>query len=673
MTSNSKRIDNLRSQIRKHDYSYYVLDDPTVPDAEYDRLMRELVELETKSPKLITSDSPTQRVSGTALDSFKQVTHAVPMLSLSNVFSLEELEAFDKRVRDKLGNADEIDYNAEPKIDGLAVSLIYENGLLVQAATRGDGATGEEITENVRTIRTVPLRLEGRKIPTKLEVRGEVFISKKGFMRMNADARKYEQKEFVNPRNAAAGSLRQLDARLTAQRPLEMFCYGVGLVEGGSLPDDHYRMLAQLKIWGLRICPLIELVKGVQGCWDFYENIQQQREKLNYEIDGIVYKVNLKRYQDELGFVSRAPRWATAHKFPAQEEITIVNDIEFQVGRTGAITPVAKLEPVFVGGVTVSNATLHNMDEVERKDVRLGDTVIIRRAGDVIPEVVKVVLERRLKGARKIKLPKKCPECGSEIVRPEGEAVARCIADFSCPAQRKGALKHYASRNAMDIEGLGDKLIDQLVDSQLVKNLSDLYHLDEKSLSDLERMGVKSAQNLLQAIEKSKQANLAKFLFGLGIREVGEATALALAEYFEYDLDKIMTAGVDHLQQVPDVGPVVAQHIAQYFSLKDNLRLIRSLRDEIGIRWSVPKSSGTGSGGILSGNTYVLTGTLANMSRDQAAQLIRANGGKVASSISKKTTALIAGEKAGSKLQKAEKLEVPVLDEQEFITLINAE
>ncbi len=673
MTSDSKRINNLRSQIRKYDYSYYVLDDPTVPDAEYDRLMRELIALESKLPELITQDSPTQRVAGSALDSFKQVTHAVPMLSLSNVFSLEELEAFDKRVKDRLGDIDEIDYIAEPKLDGLAVSLLYENGLLVQAATRGDGSTGEDITENVRTIRTVPLKLEGNKIPSTLEVRGEVFISIKGFERMNDNARKYEQKEFVNPRNAAAGSLRQLDARLTAQRPLEIFCYGVGLVEGGNLPADHYNMLMQLKKWGLRVCPLIKLVKGVQGCWKFYEKMQQQREKLNYEIDGIVYKVNLKRYQDELGFVSRAPRWATAHKFPAQEEITKVNDIEFQVGRTGAITPVAKLEPVFVGGVTVSNATLHNMDEVERKDVRLGDTVIIRRAGDVIPEVVKVVLERRRKGARKIKLPKKCPECGSEIVRPEGEAVARCMADFSCPAQRKGAIKHYASRNAMDIEGLGDKLVDQLVDSQLVESLSDLYRLDKKSLSNLDRMGEKSAQNLLQAIEKSKQANLAKFLFGLGIREVGEATALALAEYFEYDLDKIMTAGEDHLQKVPDVGPVVAQNIAQYFSLQDNIGLIRSLRDEIGIRWTAPKSSGTSSDGVLSGNTYVLTGTLANMSRDQAAQAIRANGGKVASSISKKTTALIAGDKAGSKLQKAEKLAVPILSEQEFITLINAE
>ncbi len=673
MTSDSKRIDDLRAQIRKHDYSYYVLDDPSVPDAEYDRLMRELIALETQSPELITSDSPTQRVAGSPLESFKQVKHAVPMLSLSNVFSLEELEAFDKRVKDRLDNNERIDYNAEPKLDGLAVSIRYEHGLLVQAATRGDGNTGEDITENVRTIRSVPLKLKGKNIPRQLEVRGEVFISKKGFAQMNQDARKNEQKEFVNPRNAAAGSLRQLDARLTAKRPLEIFCYGVGLVEGGGLPNDHNAMLKQLKQWGLRVCPLVELVKGVQGCWKFYEKIQQLREQLDYEIDGIVYKVNLKQYQDELGFVSRAPRWATAHKFPAQEEITLVNGIEFQVGRTGAITPVAKLEPVFVGGVTVSNATLHNMDEVERKDVRIGDTVIVRRAGDVIPEVVKVVLERRSKGARKIKLPKKCPECANEIVRVEDEAVARCIAEFSCPAQCKGALKHYASRKAMDIEGLGDKLVDQLVEAKLVKDLSDLYRLDEDTLSNLERMGKKSAQNLLQAIEKSKQANFAKFLFGLGIREVGEATAIALAEYFEYDMKKLMAADEETLQQVSDVGPIVAKNIVQYFSHEANIRLIHSLCDEIGISWDVPESSGTDSAGILSGNTYVLTGTLASMTRDQAAQAIRAKGGKVVSSISKNTTALVAGEKAGSKLQKAEKLAVPVLSEQDLIALVNVE
>jgi len=671
MTSVAKKIENLRAQIRKHDYSYYVLDDPSVPDAEYDRLLRELIKLEQQAPDLITPESPTQRVSGTPLDAFKQVKHIVPMLSLSNVFSFEELEAFNKRVMDKLGVDKQIEYNAEPKLDGLAVSIVYKKGVLVQAATRGDGATGEDITENVRTIRSVPLQLEGKSVPSTLEVRGEVFISKHGFAHMNEHARKHGNKEFVNPRNAAAGSLRQLDAKLTAQRPLEMFCYGIGQVEGGKLSNNHNNMLKQLKIWGLRICPLVELVKGVKGCWDYYEKIHQLRDRLDYEIDGIVYKVNNKTFQEQLGFVSRAPRWATAHKFPAQEEITTINEVEFQVGRTGAITPVAKLEPVFVGGVTVSNATLHNMDEVARKDVRVGDTVIIRRAGDVIPEVVKVVLERRVKGARKIKLPKKCPECGAEIVRVEGEAVARCIAGFVCPAQRKGALKHYASRNAMDIEGLGDKLIDQLVEQKIVENLIDIYHLDEATISNLERMGAKSAQNLLAAIEKSKITEMPKFIYGLGIREVGEATALALAEYFEYDLAQLMRADEEALQAVPDVGPVVAGHIHQYFSHQGNQQLVRTLCDEIGIRWTVPESDGNSSVSQLSGNSYVLTGTLSSMSRDQASQLLRAKGGKVVSSISKNTTALIAGEKAGSKLAKAEKLGVPVLDESKFLTLVD--
>jgi len=674
MTSAAKKIQSLRDQIRKHDHSYYVLDEPSVPDAEYDRLMRELIDLEAQSPELITPDSPTQRVSGAPLDAFEQVKHVVPMLSLSNVFSFKELQAFHKRVTDKLGLEQQIEFNAEPKLDGLAVSIRYQDGLLVQAATRGDGATGEDITENVRTIRSVPLRLEGKSIPQILEVRGEVFISKKGFKKMNDHARKHDQKEFVNPRNAAAGSLRQLDSKLTAQRPLEMFCYGVAQIEGKKLPDSHYSALNQLKQWGLRVCPLVEIVKGVKGCWNYYEKINRLRDQLEYEIDGVVYKVNDIRSQKTLGFVSRAPRWATAHKFPAQEEITIINDVEFQVGRTGAITPVAKLQPVFVGGATVSNATLHNMDEVERKDVRVGDTVIIRRAGDVIPEVVKVVKERRKKGARKIKLPKHCPECSSDIVRVEGEAVARCIAGFACPAQRKGALKHYASRNAMDIEGLGDKLIDQLVEQNIVKNLTDLYALDENTLSNLERMGKKSAQNLLAAISKSKLTDFAKFVYGLGIREVGEATALALAEYYKYDLEKLIGASEEILQEVPDVGPIVAKHIHQYFNNEANLQLVSALCDQIGIHWTVPQDigdSGNSTESELSGNSYVLTGTLASMSREQASQHLRAKGAKVVSSISKNTTALIAGEKAGSKLQKAEKLGVPVLDESEFLTLVN--
>ncbi len=673
MNSLSKRIDYLRSEIRKHDYSYYVLDDPTVPDAEYDRLMKELVELEQQAPELITPDSPTQRVSGTPLQSFRQVKHALPMLSLANAFSKDELEAFNKRVSERLGIKKQIEYTAEPKMDGLAVSVLYRDGLYTQAATRGDGTTGEDITENVRTIRSVPLKLEGKNVPSTLEVRGEVFISKHGFEEMNQQARKNGHKEFVNPRNAAAGSLRQLDPRLTAKRPLQMFCYGVGLVEGGMLAENHHAVLEALKRFGLRVCPLVEVVKGVDGCWDYYQRVHALRDNLEYEIDGIVFKVNDKQYQETLGFVSRAPRWAIAHKFPAQEEITVINDVEFQVGRTGAITPVAKLQPVFVGGVTVSNATLHNMDEITRKDVRVGDSVIVRRAGDVIPEVVKVVLEKRKKGARKIRFPKYCPACGGEIVRVEGEAVARCIAGSLCPAQRKGALKHYASRNAMDIEGLGEKLIDQLVDLGLVQDITDLYRLDEVTLSGLDRMGKKSAHNLLRAIDESKKTELAKFIYSLGIREVGEATALALVEHYAHDLDKIMLADESELQQVPDIGPIVAKHIFNYFSHHGNQQLIRTLREEIGIHWTVPRSSGISSEGKLSGNSYVLTGTLSSMPRDQASQLLRARGGKVVTSLSRNTTALIAGEKAGSKLQKAEKLGVPVLSEKEFLSMIELE
>ena len=664
-----KQVEQLRAQIRQYDYEYYVLDQPSLPDAEYDRVMRALVEIENRHPELITPDSPSQRVAGTPLQAFRQVRHEVPMLSLNNVFSHEALEAFDKRLKDRLNNHSEIVYNAEPKLDGLAVSLIYENGRLVQAATRGDGTSGEDITDNVRTIRSVPLTLAGKKIPALLEVRGEVFISKSGFQRMNQEARAKQQKEFVNPRNAAAGSLRQLDARLTAQRPLQMFCYGVGLCNG-SLPARHNRLLEQFKRWGLRVCPLIELVTGVGACWRYYQKILDLRASLDYEIDGIVYKVNQQELQQALGFVSRAPRWAVAHKFPAQEEITTVNEVEFQVGRTGAITPVAKLTPVFVGGVTVSNATLHNMDEVKRKDIRIGDSVIVRRAGDVIPEVVAVVKTRRQKGARRVKLPRRCPQCGGPVARLQDEAVARCVAGFACPAQRKGALKHYAARNAMDIEGLGDKLIDQLVDNKIVVELSDLYRLDEATLSALERMGSKSAQNLLAAIDNSKQTSLARFLYSLGIREVGESTALALAEYFQFNLKALMQADEDSLQAVPDVGPVVAKYIIEYFSQKHNRDLVDCLHNEIGIRWTESDTSGNTCNGALAGRSYVLTGTLTRMSRDAASQLIRAQGGRIVASVSTNTTALIAGDKAGSKLKKAQKLGIPVLDEQAFMALI---
>lgn len=668
-SSISKQVNQLRAKIRAYDYQYYVLDDPSVPDAEYDRLMRELIQLENEHPQLISADSPTQRVAGEAVDAFREVKHEVPMLSLGNAFSKEELQAFDTRVRDRLKVEMEIVYNAEPKLDGLAVSLLYTQGKLVRGATRGDGSKGEDITENVRTIRSVPLVLKGKNLPKKLEVRGEVFMSKKGFERMNEDARKNGEKEFVNPRNAAAGSLRQLDPRLTAKRPLQMFCYGVGAVEGVALPAEHFSLLQLLKHWGLRVCPLVETVTGVAGCWAYYENVLQRRDTLDYEIDGVVYKVDRLDWQKSLGFISRAPRWAVAHKFPAQEEITKVLGVEFQVGRTGAITPVAKLDPVFVGGVTVSNATLHNMDEVERKDVRVGDTVIVRRAGDVIPEVVKVVLDRRIKGARKTKLPKTCPECGSEIFRSEKEAVARCVGGFNCPAQRKGALKHYASRIAMDIEGLGDKVIDQLIERELVGNLDDIYRLDLETISELDRMGKKSAENLLAAIEKSKQVPLAKFIYALGIREVGEATAAALAEYFNFDLDKLMDADEEQLQLVPDVGPIVAKRIVQYFNAPKNKRLVQCLRKQLS--WTDSDASDTPKNNTLSGNVYVLTGTLTSMPREQASSKLRALGAKVTSSVSKNTTAVIAGEKAGSKLNKAEKLGVQILFEKDLLELIN--
>lgn len=663
------RVTELRDIIRRYDYEYYVLNESSVPDAEYDRLMLELIALENEHPETITADSPTQRVAGQPAQGFSTVKHQVPMLSLGNVFTRDELNAFDKRIQDRLKTNSSIVYNAEPKLDGLAVSLLYKQGDLSLASTRGDGYTGEDITNNVRTIRSVPLKLKGKDIPSTLEIRGEVFISKQGFARMNEQARKKNEKEFVNPRNAAAGSLRQLDSRITALRPLQIFCYGVGEADGEKMPATHNAILHALKSWGLPICPLIKTVTGSTGCWNFYQHIVEQRDQLDYEIDGVVYKVDRVDWQQSLGFVSRAPRWAIAHKFPAQEEITTVRGIEFQVGRTGAITPVAKLTPVFVGGVTVSNATLHNMDEVQRKDVRVGDTVIVRRAGDVIPEVVKVNVDRRVQGASQIKLPRHCPECGSDIVRIEGESVARCVAGFNCPAQQKGAFKHYASRKAMDIDGLGDKIIEQLIDERLVTKLTDLYQLDVQALIQLERMGEKSAKNLLAAIDASKQTQLEKFIYALGIREVGEATALALAEFFSYDLQAIMSADTEALQKVPDVGPIVASHIAHYFADAGNKELINDLVKH-GLRWPEPDGSDGTAPLSLDGETYVLTGTLSGISRDEASAKLRAIGAKVTSSVSKNTTAVIAGDKAGSKLAKAEKLGVTILTEQDLIRLI---
>lgn len=669
MKEPQQQIEKLREQLRYHNHRYYVLDDPEIPDAEYDRLFRELQALEAEHPELVTPDSPTQRVGGTPLSEFGEVRHAIPMLSLGNVFSDEELLAFDKRIHDRLKSDAEIEFAAEPKLDGLAISLLYENGVFTRAATRGDGETGEDVTQNVRTIEAVPLRLMGKGWPQVLEVRGEIYMPKAGFNTLNERLRKEGAKTFVNPRNAAAGSLRQLDSRITAQRPLTIFCYAVGLVEGGAMPDTHYAMLQELAVWGFRVCPDIRLVQGAQGCLEYYRNTGARRESLPYDIDGVVYKVNSIALQQELGFVSRAPRWATAHKFPAQEEITVLEDVEFQVGRTGALTPVARLKPVFVGGVTVSNATLHNMDEIERKDVRIGDSVIVRRAGDVIPEVARVILERRPPDARLIEMSTHCPVCGSDVQRPEGEAVFRCTGGLYCPAQVKEAIKHFASRKAMNIDGLGDKLVEQFFEQGLIRHVDDLYRLIEKKeqIAALERMGEKSAVNLVNALEKSKSTTLERFIFGLGIREVGEATAKALARHFG-SLEALQSASEETLKLVPDVGPVVAANIAQFFQEAHNRDTIQHLRD-LGVHWHNYEAKPP-EALPLAGKTYVITGTLSR-SRDDIKADLEALGAKVAGSVSKKTTALIAGESAGSKLDKAQALGVEILDEEGLAALLN--
>ena len=658
-TDIAQRAEQLREQINYHNYRYYVLDDPEIPDAEYDRLLRELQALEAEHPELVTPDSPTQRVGAEPLKAFGEVRHEIPMLSLANAFSDEELEDFDRRVRERLGRDTAVSYAAEPKLDGLAISLLYENGRLVRAATRGDGTTGEDVTQNVRTIDAIPLRLRGKDYPPLLEVRGEVFMPKAGFAALNEQQRDKGEKAFANPRNAAAGSLRQLDSRITASRPLTFFSYGVGKVAGGSLPEKHSAIMAQLRDWGLPVSPELKLVEGAEGCLGYYQDLGRRRDGLPYEIDGVVYKVDSLALQDELGFVSRAPRWAIAHKFPAQEELTVLHDVEWQVGRTGALTPVARLEPVHVAGVMVSNATLHNLDEIERKDVRVGDTVIVRRAGDVIPEVVSVVMARRPSHTRKIHLPETCPVCGSDVERPEGEAVARCTGGLFCPAQRKNAIKHFASRRAMDIEGLGDKLVEQLVDSGLVATVADLYELSVEQVAGLERMAEKSAQNLITALTESKRTSLARFLFALGIREVGEATAQNLAQYFG-DLAELMAADEAALQDVPDVGPVVAQHIAHFFQQAHNREVIEKLL-AAGINW--PKIEVREVAELpLAGKTIVLTGTLS-MPRDEAKARLQALGAKVAGSVSKKTSLVVAGEDAGSKLAKAQELGIEVIDE----------
>ncbi|MCW9005098.1 MAG: NAD-dependent DNA ligase LigA [Gammaproteobacteria bacterium] len=657
----------LRQLLNHHSYQYYVLDEPEIPDSEYDRLYRELQQLENQYPELITADSPTQRIGDKPLDAFSQVKHEIPMLSLDNVFDESELLAFYKRVNDRLRLDDQIEFAAEPKLDGLAVSLLYEKGLLVRAGTRGDGTTGEDVTQNIRTIHSIPLHLQGENYPQLLEVRGEVFMPKAGFERLNQNAIKNGDKPFANPRNAAAGSLRQLDPKIAASRPLAMYCYSVGKVEGLESVETHSEMLDQLLKWGLPLCKERAVVKGVEGCLKYFDKLSARRESLPYDIDGIVYKVNNLHWQKQLGFVAKAPRWAIAHKFPAQEEITTVNDIEFQVGRTGAITPVARLQPVFVGGVTVSNATLHNMDEVERKDVRISDTVIVRRAGDVIPEIVSVVPGSRKKGARKIKMPDRCPICQSDVVREEGEAVARCSGGLYCAAQRKESIKHFASRKAMDIDGLGDKLVEQLVDAGLIDHVDDLYALTVEELSGLERMGEKSAQNLIDALQNSKSISLDRFIYALGIREVGEATAMSLAQHFG-SLDKLQAASFDDLQDVPDVGPIVASHIQYFFQQQHNLDVINKLR-KVGIHWQEVEAVNDADQSLL-GKIFVITGTLSGMGRDELKRRLQSRGAKVTGSVSKKTSAVIVGENPGSKATKAEQLGIDILGEDELKNLL---
>lgn len=660
------QLEHLREKLREYEYHYHVLDNPLVPDAEYDRLMNELKNLEWQHPELITSDSPTQRVGAKPLDGFAQITHETPMLSLDNAFSDDDLIGFLRRIEDRIAiNSNQIEFCCEPKLDGLAVSILYVDGVLTQAATRGDGTTGEDITANIRTIRNIPLKLKSSNPPHRLEVRGEVFMPQQGFEQLNEKALAKGEKTFANPRNAAAGSLRQLDPKITRQRPLMLNAYNIGVYESDDeLPTTHFDRLQWLKTLGIPVNAEITLATGSQALTAFYQKIQAKRSSLGYDIDGTVLKVNKIVLQEQLGFISKAPRWAIAYKFPAQEEMTILNDVEFQVGRTGAITPVAKLEPVFVAGVTVSNATLHNGDEIERLGIAIGDTVIIRRAGDVIPQIVGVVAERRLDNAKKIAFPTACPVCNSAVVRVEGEAVARCTGGLFCGAQRKEALKHFVSRKAMDIDGVGEKLIEQLMERELIRTPADLFKLDHTTLMRLERMGEKSANNALQSIEKAKNTTLARFLFALGIRDVGESTAQNLANHFG-TLDAIRQADLDTLKQVQDVGEVVANRLFQFWQEPHNIEVVEDLIAQ-GVKWqdAVPQEIADNP---LKDKTVVLTGTLTQLTRDQAKALLQQLGCKVSGSVSSKTDYLIAGEKAGSKLAKAQELGVKILSEDELI------
>jgi DNA ligase (NAD+) len=662
------RIAKLREEINSHNYRYYVLDEPTIPDVAYDKLFGELSALEAQHPSLVTPESPTQRVGRAPASGFREVVHEIPMLSLGNAFTDQSVIEFDQRLKDRLGVSGPLAYSAEPKLDGAAISLMYEQGKLVRAATRGDGMTGEDVTHNVRTISSIPLVLQGTDYPARFEVRGEIFMPKTGFDALNEKVRRAGEKTFVNPRNAAAGSLRQLDPKITAERPLDIFVYAVGHVERGALPQRHSETLDDLRRWGLKVCPQSDVVEGAEGCLRFYREIGNIREGLPYDIDGVVYKVDKFEFQERLGFVSRAPRWAIAHKFPAQEQLTTVLAIEWQVGRTGAVTPVARLEPVFVGGVTVSNATLHNYDELKRKDVRKGDTVTVRRAGDVIPEVVQVLRDRRPKKTTAVRLPRRCPVCRSDVIRAEGEAAARCTGGLFCSAQRKESLMHFASRRALDIDGLGSKLIDQLVEQGHVETPDDLFRLDESTLGAMERMGKKSARKLLDSLDRSKSTLLERFLYGMGIREVGEATARNLARHFG-TLEAIGNASVESLEAVNDIGPIVAAHIHAFFRQSHNLEVIAGLRAQ-GINWPDPAPEAS-VGQVFAGMTVVLTGTLEEMTRDAAKEKIRALGGKVAGSVSGKTDLVIYGLNAGSKLEKARKLDVRTEDEKSFLTIIS--
>ncbi|MDO9282643.1 MAG: NAD-dependent DNA ligase LigA [Methylotenera sp.] len=667
MLSNAKqRVLELRKLIAQYDYEYYALDAPSVPDSEYDKIYRELQTLENLHPSLITPDSPTQRVSGSAMNAFNSITHRQAMLSLNNAFEYNELDAFDKRVCEVLGMS-QVEYAVEPKFDGLAITLTYEEGMFTQGATRGDGYTGEDVTHNLRTLRAIPMRLDCAQPPKLLEVRGEVLMLKRDFEKLNLTQSGKGEKLFANPRNAAAGSLRQLDAKITATRPLTFFAYGLGAAEGVPNFSSHQQAMDYLASLHFPVSHERDVVIGANGLKTYYQKMGEIRHQLPYEIDGVVYKVNNFNQQNELGFVSRAPRWAIAHKFPAQEALTMVEDITVQVGRTGAITPVARLAPVFVGGVTVTNATLHNEDEIRRKDIRIGDTVSVRRAGDVIPEVVTVLANKRPANARQFKMPTVCPECGSHILKQADEAVARCTGGLFCPAQRKQAITHYASRRAMDIEGLGEKLVDQLVDANLVHTLADIYKLDLTTLSNLERMAKKSAQNILDALETSKTTTLARFIYALGMRNVGEATAKDLAKHFG-NLPALMRASAEDLLKVHDVGPVVAESITNFFSEAHNQTVIAELLTA-GIIW--PESEGKQvPTGHLVGKTFVLTGTLPNLSRDAAKEKLEAVGAKVSGSVSKKTDYVVAGSDAGSKLDKAQELGVKILDEAGLLALI---